>query len=130
MKVSEAKATTASTGTEMISVTFEVTEGKFKNRKLWHNFSLTPKSLVFLYNFMKAGGSTLLDSEDVETSEIVAAMMKMTITAHVTPGMTNNGNPRNDLGKFQAIDGAKTAATTAVANAPETAPQTAGALFD
>ena len=74
VRVTEAKMETASTGTEMIVTEFEVLDKQFKNRKLWNNFTLTDKSMVYLYAFLKGAESELIDSEDIEASDIVAAM--------------------------------------------------------
>ena len=48
LTVENAEVTTASTGTEMIKVTFIVNDEKFRNRKLWHNFAMTQKSLILM----------------------------------------------------------------------------------
>ena len=104
VSVDTAEQVTAKTGTEMIKVAFRVEDGNYKNRMLWHNFSLTPKSYVFLYQFLKAAGSTLIDKDDVETPEIIATLPGTKVSAWTEPGTTNSGNPKNDLSRWQAIE--------------------------
>lgn len=105
LRVEEAQLKKATTGNDMIATTFVITEGDFKNRKLWNNFTLTPKAMVFLYNFLKAGKSDLIDKEDVETDEILKAMVGLEVSAYAEPGLTPAGNPKNTLSKWQAIEG-------------------------
>tara|TARA_B100001113_G_scaffold353635_1_gene358863 strand:+ start:1703 stop:2125 length:423 start_codon:yes stop_codon:yes gene_type:complete len=112
LTVENAEVTTASTGTEMIKVTFVVNDEKFKNRKLWHNFAMTQKSLIYLYNFLKAGGSSLLDEDDVDTPVIAKSMIGMKVSAFTEPGMTPNGNPKNDLSKWVAVEGGASSDTS------------------
>ena len=104
LKIEDAELQTASTGTEMIVTTFVVTSGPYKGRKLWHNFSLTEKSLMFLHRFLKAAGSNLVDEEDVEADNIIKEMIGLKVTAYAEPGKTNSGNPRNTLKNWAAIE--------------------------
>jgi len=109
--VENAELTTASTGTEMIKVTFVVNDEKFRNRKLWHNFAMTQKSLIYLFNFLKAGGSSLLDEENVENAVIAKSMIGMKVSAFTEPGTTPAGNPKNDLSKWTPVAGGATGGT-------------------
>ena len=84
----------------MIKVAFRVSEGDHKNRMLWHNFTLTPKSYVYLFQFLKAAGSDLIDKDDVEPDAIVASLPGTSVTAYTEPGTTNAGNPKNDLSRW------------------------------
>lgn len=102
LKVTNAELKTASTGTEMIATTFEVVSGKYKNRKLWNNFTLTPKSLVFLHQFLKKAGSKIIDQEDASAEAVIAEMVGMRVSAMATPAKTNQGNPTNTLSNWQA----------------------------
>ena len=101
LKVEAAEFTKASTGNDMIATTFVVTEGEFKNRKLWNNFTLTPAAMVFLFQFLKAAGSDLIDKEDISGSEIANAMVGMEVSAYTEPSKTNAGNPRNVLTQWK-----------------------------
>lgn len=98
---------TAKNGTtEMIKVAFTVTDGKFKNRKLWTNFTLTQKSYVFILGLLKAIKSPLVEAADVEYDEICKALVKGKCTAWVETSAGFNGKPQNNLSKFAAIEGA------------------------
>ena len=109
VKVEKAEVKTASTGTKMISAEFVVTEGEFKGRKLWNNFTLTPKAYVYLYNFLKSAGSAMISNEDIDENKVAADMPGLTASAFVETRTTTNGNPANVMGKFSGTDA--TAAT-------------------
>jgi len=108
LTVNKAELITASTGTKMVKVEFGVENEKFKNRKLWHNFALTSKSMVYLYNFLKAAGSSLVDQEDVEPVAIAKSLTGLKVSAFTEPGMTPNGNAKNDLSKWMPLTGGST----------------------
>lgn len=116
LKVTDAKMETAKTGTEMIATTFEVLDGEFKNRKLWNNFTLTDKSMIYLYSFLKGAESDLVNAEDVEASDIVAKMPGMRVSVFAEPAKTQNGNPTNNLSKWGKV--APELAIAAGANEP------------
>jgi len=59
----------------MITVTFDVMEGKYTNRKLWSNFTLTDKAYVYIYTLLKAIGSDLIEEENVQPSDIAKALL-------------------------------------------------------
>jgi len=100
LSIDSAEEAVASTGTNMIKIAFRVSEGAHKNRMLWHNFTLTPKSYVYLFQFLKAAGSELIDKDDVEPAAIVASLPGVSVTAFTEPGTTNAGNPKNDLSRW------------------------------
>lgn len=109
--VEKAEVTTAATGTEMVKAQFVVTDGDFKGRKLWNNFTLTPKSYVYLYNFLKAAGSKLIDNNDVNEAQVASEMVGMRVSAFVETKNNNMGNPVNTLSRFSEVE--KTAGTEA-----------------
>ncbi|MBC8436920.1 DUF669 domain-containing protein [bacterium] len=100
VRVEEANLATASTGTEMIKAQFVITDGDHKNRKLWNNFTLTQKSLVYLYSFLKAVGSDAIDQEDVSEADLAASMKGMVASAYVEPTTTNTGTATNKISKW------------------------------
>jgi len=104
VKVEKAEVKTASTGTKMISAEFVVTEGDFKGRKLWNNFTLTPKAYVYLYNFLKSAGSNMINNEDIDENQVASDMVGLSASAFVETRTTTNGNPANVMGKFSGID--------------------------
>tara|TARA_Y100000593_G_scaffold85663_1_gene163047 strand:- start:167 stop:577 length:411 start_codon:yes stop_codon:yes gene_type:complete len=103
VKVEKAEVKKASTGTTMISTEFVITDGDFKGRKLWNNFTLTPKAYVYLYNFLKSAGSDMISNEDVDENQVAADMVGLTASAFVEPRTTTNGNPTNVMGKFSTV---------------------------
>jgi hypothetical protein len=103
VKVEKAEVKTASTGTTMISAEFVITDGDFKGRKLWNNFTLTPKAYVYLYNFLKSAGSNMISNEDVDENKVASDMIGLTASAFVEPRTTTNGNPTNVMGKFSKV---------------------------
>jgi hypothetical protein len=90
---------------DMITVTFDVTEGKYTNRKLWSNFTLTEKAYVYLFSLLKAIGSDLIDNEDVEADEIAKALIggQCSVMASIESN-TQTGKPRNTIGNFKSLE--------------------------
>lgn len=105
LEVLDATVEPTSTGTEMIKVTFVVTQGLYKNRKLWHNFPLSEKSLPFLTKFLKECGSNIVEEEDVSSSVIAQAIIGKKVTAYTEPGRTPNNKPKNDLKNWTSVAG-------------------------
>ena len=103
LKVEDAEMKTASTGSEMIAVTFVVAEGDYKNRKAWNNFSLVPKAMVFLHQFLKAAGSKLIENDDVNPEDLVKEMIGLEVNAYTEPGQTPSGNPKNTLTQWKPV---------------------------
>ena len=105
LKADKAELRTSPTsGNEYISVTFSVNEGQYKNRLVWHNFTLTAKSLVWLYAFLKAVGSNLIDKEDADTSMVENEIVGKIVSAYLEPSATNTGKATNTIKKFTAVD--------------------------
>lgn len=105
IKVMEAKATLSKSGKDMIQVTFAVTEGKYANRRLWHNFVLGGNSNIFLYNFLKAIDSPLIEEEKVTPEIIAESIVGSICTAAAEPTTGQNGKEGNNLSGFMAVDG-------------------------
>ena len=95
--------TAASTGNEMISVTFVVIDEKYKNRKVWHNFVLTPKAFSFIYNYLKLVDSKLINKTDATYQDIIHDMLNTTVAVYLESGITQNGNPTNKIKRFQKV---------------------------
>jgi len=116
--VEKADLRTASTGTQMISAQFAVTDGQYKGRKLWNNFTLTPKAYVYLYNFLKAAGSKTIDADDVDETEVAGQMLGLTASVFVEIKNNNQGNAVNVMSRFSGLDSSSTATTTTTNAAP------------
>lgn len=104
--VEEAKVGVSQAGNEKLSLTFTITdEGKYKGRKLWHELSASPKAVVFIKYFLEAVKSDISNSKNAELKDIAIDVKNKKCTVFVEPGVTNNGNPRNNLKAFKPIDG-------------------------
>ena len=105
--VESAEVKPTSTGSEMISVTFVVANGPYKNRKLWSNFNLGEKSLPFLVNFLnKAHLPDILENDSILPQEIAFKMENALVSAYTEPGTTPTGKPKNELknwGEYQGL---------------------------
>lgn len=99
--VEEAAVAPTKAGGEMIKVTFLVDSGKFKGRKLWHQFPLGGKSNIFLFNFLKVINSTLITQDGVTPQDIAGSLKGTQVSVWVEPDKTQNGTPTNKLSKFQ-----------------------------
>ena len=104
--VEEAKVGVSQQGNDKLSLTFVVLdEGKYKGRKLWHDLSVTPKALVFVKYFLEAIQSPLANSTNAELKDLAIEAKNKKCTVFVEPGVTNNGNPKNNLKNFKPIAG-------------------------
>jgi len=112
VEVESTEVKKATTGTMMIDATFVVKEGEFTGRKLWHNFSLTAKSMIYLYRFFEAAQSSVIEKEDIDETKIAAAMVGLKASVYAVAGKTNKGNPKNDLTNWTPVDGEDAPAET------------------
>lgn len=92
----------ARTGTPMMKVQFGITDGKYKNRKVWHQFPLTEKAMVFIINYLKKIGSDLVDKENVEVQDIIGEIEGSKIIGEVGREQLDNG-PINTVNKFKPL---------------------------
>jgi len=105
VKITAAEVGKTKAGNEMITVTFDVTEGKYTNRKLWSNFTLTDKAYVYIYTLLKATGSDLIDEEDVNAADIAQGLMSGQCSVNVNiDNNTLNGKPRNTVTNFKSLE--------------------------
>lgn len=105
VKITAAELGKTKNDNDMITVTFDVMEGKYTNRKLWSNFTLTDKAFVYIYALLKAIGSSLIDEEDVEPKEIAKSLIggQCSVMAQVDNN-TLNGKPRNTVSGFKSLE--------------------------
>ena len=104
VKITEAKTAKTKNDNDMITVTFDVTDGDFTNRKLWSNFTLTEKAYVYIYTLLKAVGSNLIDEEDVTIEDISKALIggKCSVMTGIETG--TNGKPRNTISNYKSLE--------------------------
>jgi len=112
VKITAAEVGLTKNKNDMITVTFDVIEGKYTNRKLWSNFTLTDKAVVYVYSLLKALDSDLIDEEDVEPSDIAKALVGGTCSVMVTIESGLNNKSRNVVGGYKSLDEAGEFATT------------------
>lgn len=106
VEVEAAEVAPTKAGGQMIKVTFLVADGKHKGRKLWNQFNIGGKSNIFLFNFLKAVNSSLVDQDGVTPQLIAGSLKGAKCSVYVEPDKTQNGNPTNKLSKFAAVTGA------------------------
>lgn len=100
--VEKAEVQPTKSGGEMIVATFIVTNGKFKNRKCWHRFTLGEKSLPFLVTFIqKAGLPDILNKEDIDSKEVAMLLEDVRISAYTEPSKTPDGKDVNVLKNWE-----------------------------
>jgi len=107
IRVTDAEFGTSGNGNPKIDVTFVVISGDYKNRKLWNTFTLTEKAIVFLGSFLKACGSDLIESEDIEGPALASALVGLACTAYTEPSKTPAGNPKNELKNWAKLEGSE-----------------------
>ena len=103
VKVESAEVAPTSKGGQMIKVQFVVTEGKYKGRKLWNQFSIGEKSTKFLYLFLQAVNSPLIAQDNVTLEDIAASLKGAVCLTWATPSITSTGNASNNIGNFKPV---------------------------
>jgi len=105
VKITAAEVGTTKNNNDMITVTFDVTEGKYTNRKLWSNFTLTDKAYVYIYTLLKAVGSELIEEEDVSAQDIANDLIggKCSVMTSIDNNSLN-GKPRNTVSGFKSLE--------------------------
>ena len=104
VRISAAVLAKTKSDKDMITVTFDVTNGDYTNRKLWSNFTLTDKAYVYIYTLLKAVNSDLIDEEDVKVEAISGALIggKCSIMAGIEMG--TNGKARNTVSNYKSLE--------------------------
>lgn len=111
VKIVEATLGKTKNSNDMITVTFEVINGKYTNRKLWSNFTLTEKAYVYLYSLLKAIHSPLVEEEDVEAEDIAKALIGGTCSVLVQ--VDNSGDKvKNTVSNYKSLEEAGELADT------------------
>jgi|GEM_PF-4192562 len=105
LAVDEAVVAPTKAGGQMIKITFNVVDGKYKGRKLWHQFPIGEKSNIFLYNFLKTIKSPLISQDGVTLEDVAKSLKGVVLTAWAEPDKTKNGTPTNNLKQFLSIEG-------------------------
>lgn len=109
LRVEKAEKSPTKAGGEKISTTFvvesgELTKLKFKGRKIWHNFNIGGKSNIYLYNFLKAINSPLIDNDNITIETIIIEMQGKVVTALAEPGKTLAGKDTSNLSRFTGLN--------------------------
>lgn len=102
IETAEARKTKA--GDDMITVTLVVTEGKYKGRKVWSNFTFGPKAIKILIGLLRTLKSKILESDNVEPNQICAVLEGKYLSAWTEISTSPDGKSGNKVSKFQAID--------------------------
>tara|TARA_Y100000310_G_C20412055_1_gene682496 strand:- start:110 stop:520 length:411 start_codon:yes stop_codon:yes gene_type:complete len=104
VKCLEAKLGTSQAGNEMINCTFEIVgNDDYKNRKVWHTFSLVQKALFNLKNYLQACDNELVNSPSADSAEVVKALVGTSCTAFMQPAKTNTGKDVTKLSNWTAV---------------------------
>lgn len=85
-------------GSFYIATKMTITDGKYKNRKVWNNFSTSPKAMVFIANMFKSSGNAeMLTKSGLTGTALAKAMVGCRFSAMVEPGKTNTGKDTNNF---------------------------------
>lgn len=104
LQIDSAEPAMSKNNSEMIKVQYSVLDGKFKGRKVFSNFSLATKALVFVSGLLKALGSKIIDEEDAPTSAICKELLGKRVSAWIEIKAGDMGD-QNTVSKFQPING-------------------------
>lgn len=116
----KAEASKTQKGGDKIQVTFVIESGeqsqkKYAKRKIWHSFNIGGKSNIYLFNYLQAISSPLVDQDDVTLEDICKAIQGSKVSALAEPGMSSTNKPVSNLSNFKAIGGVVSAATPTAA---------------
>ena len=104
------------TGNNCIKTQFVVISEKFKNRKLWTNFTLVSSAMGFLYPLLEVNKCDLLEQDGIDEEVLAKAMVGMRANGYVEPD--NSGETAsNKISGYKPVKG-EYEATTSVAAAP------------
>ena len=117
VEADQADLKTAESGNDYIKVRFTVISEKYKNRKLWTNFTLVPSAMGFLFSFMESAGSTLLDQDGVEAKTVTAALPGMRANAFVVPDKFGD-KASNKISGYKPVEGSYDTVAKASSEAP------------
>ena len=100
IECTDAKLGTSQSGNPKIDCTFTVHgDDRYKNRKVWHTFSLMQQALFNLKNFLSAGDSDLVNGT-ADSAEVAKAMVGVTCSAFIQPAKTNTGKDTQKLSNW------------------------------
>lgn len=117
VEVEKADLFTADSGNLCIKTQFVVISEKFKNRKLWTNFTLIPSSMGFIFALLEANDCDLLDQDGVDEKAIAEVMVGMRTNGYVEPD--NFGDkPGNKISGYKVVKGDYDTETTVPTNTP------------
>ena len=106
LKVIEAKAALSKEKqTPQIAVQFQVMDAPYEKRKLFHNFTWSAKAVPFVFSFLKAVKSPVIDEDNVSQDKAVSGMLGGVCTAYVDIETTTAGGQRNKISNFKEIEG-------------------------
>ena len=91
--ITEAIHKTATTGNEMIAVTFTMTDDEYKNRVAWRNYVLTDKAIVFIKRLLEAADIEFEESGDdmiFNTEDMLGASLKIQLGQELYQGEPKN----------------------------------------
>lgn len=131
-KVEKAEHGKAKTSSNFrIELTLQVMDGDYKNRKVWHHLSMSPKALSFITRTLGAmGKKSLLEEENISGDEIAAAMVGQTFSAMAEPKtLPQSGNKVTEVDST-TIQAAEGATSGSASSAPNPQAATAGKTAD
>lgn len=61
-----------------------IEDDEYANRKVWHTFSLLPQAQIYLFKFLEAAGSDVIDSdEEISNQEMISSVVGNYINGYV-----------------------------------------------
>lgn len=87
-----------------LMVEFLIIEGDYIDRKLWTNMSFSPKALWKLKSFYRATDMTDEDLNSADFQVVPEELIGLTFILQVQVKPDNNGEPRNNISRFSAVE--------------------------
>lgn len=108
--VDEVSKEQAKTGTEYYKVRFSVSGGKYDNRKVWRNFFLTEKAVVFIEELLNAiDPSIVKENESISDEKFKDSVLGKQLTGYIsTTKSDQDGKDYQYISKFKPATGGTT----------------------
>ena len=100
MEAVEAIMGVSQAGNKKVTVTFSVVDGEFKNRKIWHDFSLVQKAWSNLKNYFEAAG--IETDGEINMEDLPSLMQGTQVSGYVTQN-EYNGKINNKVSNWAAV---------------------------
>ena len=85
---------------DMMAITYVVSAGEYKNRKVWDNITLSDTSLWRVKQLLETVGSDIANKPGIKLEQVISELKGKALDIYTEPETTNTGNPTNKVKKL------------------------------